>query len=150
MFPPDFSKPPSKLGYEIQINSQWPDRYPTGSIYGLASAETGLQNDGEWNAMNRHMGLGAIWRRGYWHTVQTRTYLAAGISERRCLLQRPGGIWRSFVSWSAKDWMRPILTSPVRLRCITGPRFLKLCAFSWRTGRTSMPAPGRGLRLSCG
>jgi hypothetical protein len=51
-FPPDFSKTPSKLGYEIQINSQWPDRYSSGSIYGLASAETGLQNDGEWNAMN--------------------------------------------------------------------------------------------------
>jgi hypothetical protein len=50
--PPDFSKTPSKVGYEIQINSQWPDRYPTGSIYGLASAKTGLQNDGEWNAMN--------------------------------------------------------------------------------------------------
>lgn len=50
--PPDFNKTPSKLGYEIQINSQWPDRYPTGSIYGLASAKTGLQNDGEWNTMN--------------------------------------------------------------------------------------------------
>jgi hypothetical protein len=58
--PPDFSKTPSKLGYEIQINSQWPDRYPTGSIYGLASAETGLQNDGEWNAMNVESRKGGI------------------------------------------------------------------------------------------
>ena len=50
--PPDFTKTPSKVGYEIQINSQWPDRYATGSIYGLASAKPGLQNDGEWNTMN--------------------------------------------------------------------------------------------------
>ncbi len=50
--PPDFSKTPSKVGYEIQINSQWPDHYTTGSIYGLATAKTGLQNDGEWNTMN--------------------------------------------------------------------------------------------------
>jgi hypothetical protein len=50
--PPDFTKTPSKVGYEIQINSQWPDRYPSGSIYGLASAQTGLQIDGEWNSMN--------------------------------------------------------------------------------------------------
>lgn len=50
--PPDYTKTPSKVGYEIQLNSQWPDRYPTGSIYGLASAKTGLQKDGEWNTMN--------------------------------------------------------------------------------------------------
>jgi 3-keto-disaccharide hydrolase len=50
--PPDYSKTPSKVGYEIQINSQWPDPHPTGSIYGLADARTGLQNDGEWNTMN--------------------------------------------------------------------------------------------------
>ena len=50
--PPDFSKTPSKLGYEIQINSEWKDPWPTGSIYGLAKAKEGLQKDGEWNSLN--------------------------------------------------------------------------------------------------
>jgi len=50
--PPDFKKTPSKLGYEIQINSEWPDRWPTGSIYGLASAKEGLERTGEWNSLN--------------------------------------------------------------------------------------------------
>ena len=50
--PPDFSKTPSKLGYEIQINSEWPDRWGTGSIYGLAKAKEGLQHVGEWNSLN--------------------------------------------------------------------------------------------------
>lgn len=50
--PPDFSKTPSKLGYEIQINSEWPDPWPTGSIYGLAKAKEGLQKNGEWNSLN--------------------------------------------------------------------------------------------------
>ncbi len=50
--PPDFKKTPSKLGYEIQINSEWPDRWPTGSIYGLAAAKEGLERKGEWNSLN--------------------------------------------------------------------------------------------------
>jgi hypothetical protein len=58
--PPDYSKTPSKLGYEIQINSQWPDPHPTGSIYGLVDARTGLQNDGEWNTMNIESRKGNI------------------------------------------------------------------------------------------
>ncbi len=50
--PPDFRRTPSKLGYEIQINSDWPDRWTTGSIYGLAAAKAGVQKLGEWNSMN--------------------------------------------------------------------------------------------------
>ena len=50
--PPDFKKTPSKLGYEIQINSEWPDKWPTGSIYGLAAAKPGLERIGEWNSLN--------------------------------------------------------------------------------------------------
>ena len=50
--PPDFSKTPSKLGYEIQINSEWHDPWPTGSIYGLAKAKEGVQKPGEWNSLN--------------------------------------------------------------------------------------------------
>ena len=52
MFPPDFTKTPSKLGYEIQINNQYPDPHPTGSIYGFVDAKVGAQKDNEWNAMD--------------------------------------------------------------------------------------------------
>jgi len=50
--PPDFKRTPSKVGYEIQINNQYPDPHPTGSIYGLVDAKTGVQRDNEWNAMD--------------------------------------------------------------------------------------------------
>jgi hypothetical protein len=58
--PPDFSKTPSKLGYEIQINSEWPDPWPTGSIYGLAKAKEGMQKAGEWNSLNIESRSGGI------------------------------------------------------------------------------------------
>jgi hypothetical protein len=58
--PPDFSKTPSKLGYEIQINSEWPDPWPTGSIYGLAKAKEGAQKSGEWNSLNIESRRGGI------------------------------------------------------------------------------------------
>lgn len=50
--PPDFSKTPSKIGYEIQINNQYPDPHPTGSIYGFVDAKTGVQKDNDWNSMD--------------------------------------------------------------------------------------------------
>ena len=49
--PPDYKRTPSKLGYEIQINSEYPDPHPTGSIYGFVDAKTGAQKNNEWNAM---------------------------------------------------------------------------------------------------
>ena len=58
--PPDFKRTPSKLGYEIQINSDWPDRWSTGSIYGLAKAKEGAQKLGEWNSMNVESRKGSI------------------------------------------------------------------------------------------
>jgi hypothetical protein len=58
--PPDFSRTPSKLGYEIQINSQWPDPWPTGSIYGLAKAKEGVEKTGEWNSLNVESRRGGI------------------------------------------------------------------------------------------
>jgi hypothetical protein len=50
--PPDTKCTPSKVGYEIQINNQYPDPHPTGSIYGLVDAKTGAQKDNEWNALD--------------------------------------------------------------------------------------------------
>ncbi len=50
--PPDTKCTPSKLGYEIQINNEYPDPHPTGSIYGLADARTGVQKDNEWNTLD--------------------------------------------------------------------------------------------------
>jgi hypothetical protein len=50
--PPDFKQTPSKLGYEIQIASQYKDPNPSGSIYTLAPAKVGAQKDLQWNAMD--------------------------------------------------------------------------------------------------
>jgi hypothetical protein len=47
--PPDFTKTPSKLGYEIQLNNQYPDKHPSGSIYTFVDAKTGVQKDNQWN-----------------------------------------------------------------------------------------------------
>jgi hypothetical protein len=49
--PPDFSRTPSKLGYEIQLNNLYPDKYPSGSIYTFASAKPGAQRDNQWNKL---------------------------------------------------------------------------------------------------
>lgn len=51
MMPPDFTKTPSKLGYEIQLNNQYPDPTTSGSIYTLTKAEPGAQIDNQWNKM---------------------------------------------------------------------------------------------------
>src|SRR5690348_1634997 len=50
--PPDFTKTPSKLGYEIQINNRYPDPHPSGSIYGFVDAPKDAQKDDDWNAMD--------------------------------------------------------------------------------------------------
>jgi hypothetical protein len=50
--PPDFRRTPSKLGYEIQLNHKYPDEYPSGSIYTFVKAKTGVQKDGQWNALD--------------------------------------------------------------------------------------------------
>ena len=50
--PADFTRTPSRLAYEIQINSQYPDPTLTGSIYALAKAPPGLQVDDQWNSVD--------------------------------------------------------------------------------------------------
>lgn len=47
--PVDFRRTPSKLGYEIQLNNQYPDPSPSGTIYTFAKAATGAQVDDQWN-----------------------------------------------------------------------------------------------------
>lgn len=49
--PADFKRTPSKIGYEIQINNGYPDKFPTGSIYTFVSAKTGVQVDNQWNRL---------------------------------------------------------------------------------------------------
>lgn len=58
--PPDFSCTPSKNAYEIQINSDWPDHWTSGSIYGLVEGKTGAQKRLEWNRMEIESRKGAI------------------------------------------------------------------------------------------
>jgi hypothetical protein len=50
--PPDYTKTPSKLGYEIQINNLYPDPHPSGSIYGFVDAPKDAQHEDDWNAMD--------------------------------------------------------------------------------------------------
>lgn len=49
--PPDFSCTPSKNAYEIQINSDWPDKWATGSIYGMVPSLKDAQKRLEWNTL---------------------------------------------------------------------------------------------------
>ena len=50
--PPDYTRTPSKIGYEIQINNRFPDPHPSGSIYGFVDAPNDAQHDDDWNAMD--------------------------------------------------------------------------------------------------
>lgn len=52
IIPPDYTKTPSKIGYEIQINNRFPDPHPSGSIYGFMDAPKDSQRDDDWNAMD--------------------------------------------------------------------------------------------------
>jgi hypothetical protein len=60
MNPPDYRKTPSKVAYEIQLNNRYPDQHLSGSIYGLAKAPAGLQNDLDWNRMEIRAREGKI------------------------------------------------------------------------------------------
>ena len=48
----DPKRTPAHLGYEIQISNGYHDQYPTGSVYTFVAAQTGFQNDNDWNAMD--------------------------------------------------------------------------------------------------
>jgi hypothetical protein len=50
--PGDFTRTPSKIGYEIQLNNQYPDSYISGSIYTFVKAKPGVQVDDEWNRLH--------------------------------------------------------------------------------------------------
>ncbi|MBL8217455.1 MAG: DUF1080 domain-containing protein [Bryobacterales bacterium] len=50
--PPDFSRTPSKLGYEIQINNRYPDPTPTGSVYTFSKAPKEAMKEDQWNTMD--------------------------------------------------------------------------------------------------
>ncbi|MBY0502988.1 MAG: DUF1080 domain-containing protein [Bryobacteraceae bacterium] len=46
---PDFSKTPSKVAYEIQLNNRYPDPEISGAIYRIQPAKPGVHRDNEWN-----------------------------------------------------------------------------------------------------
>lgn len=50
-FPPNFLKTPAKTAYEIQINNNYPDPHPTGSIYGFVDAPKDALKANQWNTM---------------------------------------------------------------------------------------------------
>ena len=49
--PVDYKRTPSKIGYEIQINDDFPDPNPTGSIYTFQKAKTGFMKTNDWNTL---------------------------------------------------------------------------------------------------
>jgi 3-keto-disaccharide hydrolase len=50
--PPDGSRTPARLAYEIQLNNGYPDKHPSGSIYTFADARPGAQTDNHWNRLD--------------------------------------------------------------------------------------------------
>ena len=58
--PADFTRTPSRLAYEIQIDNGYPDPTPTGSIYALMKAKTGYQFDDDWNSLDIESRSNAI------------------------------------------------------------------------------------------
>lgn len=50
--PADTTRTPAKIGYEIQLNNQYPDQYRSGSIYTFVAAKAGVQIDDEWNTLD--------------------------------------------------------------------------------------------------
>jgi hypothetical protein len=50
--PVDYKRTPSKIGYEIQINDDFPDPNPTGSIYTFQKAKTGFMKTNDWNTLD--------------------------------------------------------------------------------------------------
>ena len=51
-FPPDFTKTPAKAAYEVQINNNYPDPHPTGSIYGFVDAPKDALKPNQWNSLD--------------------------------------------------------------------------------------------------
>ena len=58
--PPDFTRTPAKLGYEIQINNRYPDPTPTGSVYTFNKAPTEAMKVDDWNAFDIEVRTGTI------------------------------------------------------------------------------------------
>jgi len=50
--PPDFTRTPAKLGYEIQINNRYPDPTPTGSVYTFNKAPKEAMIEDQWNTFD--------------------------------------------------------------------------------------------------
>ena len=50
--PLDADRTPAHVGYEIQIDAGVPDQWPTGSIYEVERARTGVQKLDAWNSLN--------------------------------------------------------------------------------------------------
>ncbi|MBL8175535.1 MAG: DUF1080 domain-containing protein [Bryobacterales bacterium] len=58
--PPDFNRTPSKIGYEIQINNQYPDPTPTGSVYTFTKAPKEAMMEDDWNSFDIEVRNGMI------------------------------------------------------------------------------------------
>jgi hypothetical protein len=59
-WPPDFTKTPAKSAYEVQINNNYPDPHPTGSIYGFVDAPKDALKENQWNTLDISVRKDAI------------------------------------------------------------------------------------------
>ena len=50
--PLDAERTPAHVAYEIQIIASEPEQWPTGSIYGIQRAKTGVEKLDAWNSLN--------------------------------------------------------------------------------------------------
>ena len=58
--PADINRTPSKIGYEIQTNNQYPDPTPTGSIYTFTKAPKEAMKEDDWNTFDIEVRNGSI------------------------------------------------------------------------------------------
>ena len=58
--PPDFTRTPAKLGYEIQINNRYPDPTSTASVYTFNKAPEAAMKVDDWNAFDIEVRTGTI------------------------------------------------------------------------------------------
>jgi hypothetical protein len=58
--PLDAERTPAHVAYEIQIIASEPEQWPTGSIYGIQRAKTGVEKLDAWNSLNIESRKGGI------------------------------------------------------------------------------------------
>jgi hypothetical protein len=105
----DRKRTPSSSGYEIQLESEGKGEYPSGSVYLLQRAKTGVQRDTDWNTLRIQSRNGAI-----------RVYLNG-----QAVCEHPGDPARSKtrpIGLQLHGRSGPVMFRNIRIREIAGTR----------------------------